>query len=76
MIAVNIPPPAHFPKSSSEALHMFLIRVFAPGSAQELESHPKAGASWEGIALEQMLAHAGAGEARFWARLSNVAMPR
>lgn len=32
-----------------------------------LESHPKLGASWEGFALEQVLAFAGEREAYFWA---------
>lgn len=32
----------------------------------ELESHPKLGASWEGFALEQILAWAGGREAYFW----------
>lgn len=35
-------------------------------SHQELEAHPKSGASWEGHALEQVLAIAGAEEAFCW----------
>jgi uncharacterized protein len=33
---------------------------------EELEAHPKLGASWEGFALEQMLSIAGSHEAYFW----------
>ena len=33
---------------------------------QELHSHPKLGASWEGFALEQVLAVSGAEDAYFW----------
>jgi predicted AAA+ superfamily ATPase len=36
-------------------------------SAKALESHPKLGASWEGFAIEQILAHERHGEAAFWA---------
>ena len=37
-------------------------------STQELENHPKVGASWEGFALDVVLDHLGArfGEAYFW----------
>ena len=36
-------------------------------SFPELESHPKLGASWEGFALENILAHARTRDAYFWA---------
>ena len=36
------------------------------GSFPALEAHPKYGASWEGFALEQVLASAGPGEAYCW----------
>jgi uncharacterized protein len=36
------------------------------GSFPALEAHPKFGASWEGFALEQVLASAGPGEAYCW----------
>lgn len=36
-------------------------------SAKALESHPKLGASWEGFAIEQILAHEPHDEAAFWA---------
>ena len=42
-----------------------------PG-ASELDSHPKVGASWEGFALEQIIAHADADEAYFWATLQGA----
>ena len=37
------------------------------GSWAELETHPKLGASWEGFAVEQVLALAHGAEAYFWA---------
>jgi len=46
----------------SGLLHALLA---APGRAA-LEAHPKYGASWEGFALEQALAAAGAGQAYYW----------
>lgn len=36
-------------------------------SPEEMMAHPKAGASWEGFMLEQVLHHARPGEAYFWA---------
>jgi hypothetical protein len=46
----------------SGLLHALLaIQDFA-----DLESHPKLGASWEGFALEQVLAVIGRGEAFYW----------
>jgi hypothetical protein len=36
-------------------------------SFPELESHPKLGASWEGFALENILARTRTREACFWA---------
>ena len=39
-------------------------------SAPELDSHPKVGASWEGFALEHIIAHAD--EAYFWATLQGA----
>jgi len=37
------------------------------GSQRDLFAHPKLGASWEGFALEQVLAHWGQRDAFFWA---------
>jgi uncharacterized protein len=37
------------------------------GGMEALESHPKLGASWEGFAMEQILAITGATNAYFWA---------
>ena len=37
------------------------------GTRRELESHPKMGASWEGFAMEQVLAVTGDRQAHFWA---------
>lgn len=36
-------------------------------SREDLLSHPKAGASWEGFAIEQLLRHIGNAQAWFWA---------
>ena len=41
-----------------------LLHVPTP---EDLQAHPKLGASWEGFALEQILAALGAPEAYFWA---------
>ena len=40
--------------------------LLAISSRAELEGHPKYGASWEGFALEQVLAAVGPGQAFFW----------
>lgn len=37
------------------------------GSFADLDGHPKLGASWEGFAIEQILAALGAGEPFYWA---------
>lgn len=41
-------------------------RLLAIDSAGQLETHPKLGASWEGFALEQVLARVGDRQAFFW----------
>lgn len=41
-----------------------LLRI---ATLQDLQAHPKLGASWEGFALEQILAQAGERDAYFWA---------
>lgn len=43
-----------------------LHTLLAIGARGELETHPKLGASWEGFALEQMLAQAHGARAYFW----------
>jgi predicted AAA+ superfamily ATPase len=43
-----------------------LHALFAVGQREELHTHPKYGASWEGFALEQVLDAAGPGQAFFW----------
>lgn len=43
-----------------------LHALLAIGSRGDLEGHPKYGASWEGFALEQVLAAAGPAQAFFW----------
>jgi hypothetical protein len=44
-----------------------LHELLGVASAEELPRHPRCGASWEGFALEQMLAIARPDEAYFWA---------
>jgi uncharacterized protein len=44
-----------------------LHRLLGCGSMAALRSHPRLGASWEGFAIEQILALAGEGDAYFWA---------
>lgn len=44
-----------------------LHHLLGIGSAKELLSHPKLGASWEGFVIEQVLAHEPHDEAFFWA---------
>lgn len=46
-----------------------LLRI---GSQKELEQHPKYGSSWEGFALEQVLAVLGERDAYFWATHSGA----
>ncbi|MBI5769893.1 MAG: ATP-binding protein [Verrucomicrobia bacterium] len=43
-----------------------LHRLLGLGNRDELLSHPKLGASWEGFALEQVLATCGQHDAYFW----------
>ena len=43
-----------------------LHALLSISSRDDLEGHPKYGASWEGFALEQALAAAGPGQAFFW----------
>lgn len=43
-----------------------LHALLAVGAQDELEAHPKYGASWEGFALEQVLGVAGQHDAYFW----------
>jgi len=43
-----------------------LHALLALGSDDELEGHPKYGASWEGFALEQILSAIGSDQAFFW----------
>lgn len=43
-----------------------LHALLSVGTADELASHPKLGASWEGFALEQILSLAGAHDAYCW----------
>jgi len=43
-----------------------LHALLALSRREDLETHPKYGASWEGFALEQVLAAAGSGQAFFW----------
>ncbi len=54
--------PKVYPRDSG-LLHELLGIANMPG----LLSHPKAGASWEGFAIESVLARAQADEAYFWA---------
>ena len=44
-----------------------LHQLLGIDSAKALESHPKLGASWEGFAIEQILAHEAYDEVAFWA---------
>ena len=44
-----------------------LHALLSLGSGKEVQSHPKLGASWEGFALEQILAVAATRDAYFWA---------
>ena len=44
-----------------------LHRLLGIGSRLDLERHPKLGASWEGMVLEQLLARFGDAAAAFWA---------
>jgi uncharacterized protein len=44
-----------------------LHALLSVGTMEELEGHPKYGASWEGFALEQVLNITGAKQAFFWA---------
>jgi len=43
-----------------------LHSLLAIGGQEELEGHPKYGASWEGFAMEQVLCVTGAGQAFYW----------
>lgn len=43
-----------------------LHALLSIGTARDLMAHPKLGASWEGFALEQILARCGARDAYFW----------
>jgi predicted AAA+ superfamily ATPase len=44
-----------------------LHHLLGIGTAKELQSHPKLGASWEGFAVEQILSHEPHDDAYFWA---------
>ena len=43
-----------------------LHALLSVGSEEELDGHPKYGASWEGFALEQVLSVAGSDQAFYW----------
>ena len=49
-----------------------LHRLLGIGSRLDLERHPKLGASWEGMVLEQLLARFGDATAAFWATHSGA----
>ena len=49
-----------------------LHRLLGIGSRLDLERHPKLGASWEGMVLEQMLARFGDTAAAFWSTHSGA----
>ncbi|MCY4279094.1 MAG: ATP-binding protein [Acidimicrobiaceae bacterium] len=49
-----------------------LHRLLGIGSRLDLERHPKLGASWEGMVLEQLLARFGEAAAAFWSTHSGA----
>lgn len=49
-----------------------LHRLLGIGSRLDLERHPKLGASWEGMVLEQILTRFGAATASFWSSHSGA----
>jgi hypothetical protein len=49
-----------------------LHALLGTGDMQALQAHPKVGASWEGFAIEQILAIAGERNAYFWATQSGA----
>ena len=49
-----------------------LHRLLGIGTRLDLEHHPKLGASWEGMVLEQMLARFGGAGAAFWSTHSGA----